>query len=63
MAFITSCFSAFIYGWRGNSLQGLEKASSRQVSADRKMRNRLSEKQIDEMVDESFPASDSPTTY
>ncbi|MBI1275149.1 hypothetical protein GC177_04170 [bacterium] len=62
MAFITSCFSAFMDGWRSHP-SNLQKTPSRLVSAERKMRNRLSEKQVDEMVDESFPASDAPTTY
>lgn len=30
---------------------------------DRKLRNNLSEKQVDEMVEDTFPASDPPSTY
>ena len=30
---------------------------------DRKLRENLSEKKIDKMVEDSFPASDPPSTY
>ncbi|ESQ84874.1 MULTISPECIES: hypothetical protein [unclassified Asticcacaulis] len=33
------------------------------LRGDRKIRNNLDEHQIDSMVDDSFPASDPPSTY
>lgn len=33
------------------------------VAEERKMREKLSERQIDKMVESSFPASDPPSTY
>jgi hypothetical protein len=33
------------------------------IHADRRVRDRLTEKQIDKMVADSFPASDPPSTY
>jgi len=33
------------------------------VHADKEVRAHLSEKQIDNMVEDSFPASDPPSTY
>ncbi|MBX3487226.1 MAG: hypothetical protein KF798_04920 [Candidatus Paracaedibacteraceae bacterium] len=34
-----------------------------QVHADEKMRENMSEQQIDDMVKDSFPASDPPSTH
>jgi hypothetical protein len=34
-----------------------------QAYKDRKLREHLSERQIDKMVEDSFPASDPPSTY
>lgn len=34
-----------------------------QARLDKKLRNHLSERQIDKMVEDSFPASDPPSTY
>jgi hypothetical protein len=46
--------NAFMEGWRsGNSVHKPEK----------RLRENLSEKQIDEMVEDSFPSSDPPSTY
>lgn len=39
------------------------KASVHQAQIDRKLRENLTEKQIDKMVEDSFPASDPPSTY
>ena len=33
------------------------------IHADKKLRDALSERQIDKMVEDSFPASDPPSTY
>lgn len=33
------------------------------IHADKELRNHLSEEQVDEMVEESFPASDPPSNY
>ena len=33
------------------------------LNAEKKLRQRLTEKQIDKMIADSFPASDSPSTY
>lgn len=74
MAFITTCIRSFVDGWRSvsaddsthhddNKRNKLIKAPARQAKADRTMRDQLSEKQVDNMVQDSFPASDSPTTY
>ncbi|MDI7775343.1 hypothetical protein [Asticcacaulis sp. EMRT-3] len=50
-------FKSFIDGLKGKPTR---KACLR---ADKKMRDNLDEGQIDEMVDESFPASDPPASY
>ncbi len=34
-----------------------------QIHADEKMRENMSEQQIDDMVEDSFPASDPPSTH
>lgn len=46
---------AFYYGWRS--------AARISCREDKKMRENLSERQIDKMVEASFPASDPPSTY
>jgi hypothetical protein len=37
--------------------------SNSQLQQDKKLREELTEKQIDKMVMDSFPASDPPSTY
>lgn len=48
---------AFIEGWNNQTLH------KHCVHADKEMREQLSERQIDKMVADSFPASDPPSTY
>lgn len=48
---------AFIEGWNNQTLH------KQCVHADKKLRKRMSERQIDSMVADSFPASDPPSTY
>jgi len=33
------------------------------IRKDKRLRNHMSERQIDKMVEDSFPASDPPSTY
>jgi len=40
-----------------------EKSKKNIDKKSREMRERLTEKQIDKMIDDTFPASDSPSTY
>jgi len=47
--------SGFIDGWRGGS--------ARPVQEDKQLREKMSERKIDKMVSDSFPASDPPSTY
>jgi hypothetical protein len=50
---IREVIDAFMDGWRSTQFHHEEK----------ELRENLSEKQIDNMVDDSFPASDPPSTY
>jgi len=44
--------------------EGFTHVSRKQcIRAEKKMREHLSEDQIDDMLDDSFPASDPPSTY
>jgi hypothetical protein len=44
--------------------EGFGRVSRKQcIHAERKMRASLSEKKIDLMIEDSFPASDPPSTY
>ncbi|MDP9128098.1 MAG: hypothetical protein M3N08_07570 [Pseudomonadota bacterium] len=38
-------------------------AAQTQASAEKELRESLSEKEIDTMIEDSFPASDPPSTY
>jgi hypothetical protein len=49
--------SAFKEGWKS---QG---AKRKALHEDKMLRESLSEKQIDKMLQDSFPASDPPSTY
>lgn len=51
---------AFTEGW----ISGKAHMSRTQaIRSDKKIRENMSEKQIDKMVKDSFPASDPPSTY
>ena len=42
---------------------GLNKIATPQCRKDKSLRDRMSEDQLDCMIDDSFPASDPPSTY
>jgi len=44
-------------------INGPEQAGGYFNLEDKKLRNSLSEQQIDKMVEDTFPASDPPSTY
>lgn len=50
---------AFIEGW----LSGAPKPRKEVLEEDKALRDQLSNKQVDKMVADSFPASDPPSTY
>ena len=45
------------------SIQKLHHSSQGYVHTDKKLRDELDEKQMDKMLKDSFPASDTPSTY
>jgi len=55
---VLTLYRSFMDGWMNFH------TSFRQcVYADKKLREHLSECQIDKMIEDSFPASDPPSTY
>jgi hypothetical protein len=55
MSAVLNFMDSFFEGWSAVAMA--EKIK------ERKLREKLSEKQVDEMVADSFPASDPPSTY
>lgn len=53
MRFLVSIAKAFYEGFRSGHL----------CRRERKMRENMSEKKVDRMIEDSFPASDPPSTY
>ena len=49
--------------WRGFAENPACISHQECICADKTMRTALSERQIDEMIEDSFPASDPPSTY
>lgn len=56
-------YPAMAFGMAAMSLLCLHRRERSQARLDRKLRMHLSERQIDKMVEDSFPASDPPSTY
>ncbi|HEU5047272.1 MAG TPA: hypothetical protein VFT64_05440 [Rickettsiales bacterium] len=52
---ILKFISDFIDGWKGGSVKPIQE--------DKQLRHKMSERKIDKMVSDSFPASDPPSTY
>ncbi len=52
-----SFYKSFVDGWHCFT------HSKKCASEDKKMRENMSEKQVDRMINDSFPASDPPSTY
>ncbi len=49
--------------WEGLTTSEESLAAQTQASAEKELRESLSEKEIDTMIEDSFPASDPPSTY
>lgn len=60
---IIACAAFSAVGLLAGLLAGASQEGKAQVRRDREMREHLSERQIDKMVEDSFPASDPPSTY
>jgi len=56
MNIITHLTHEFMRGWK-------EEGHKRHSAEDKKLRDNLKEHQVDNMVIDSFPASDPPSTY
>ena len=56
---LVNLLSAFCRGLR----PGINITRRQCLHDEKKLRDRLKEKQIDKMVEDSFPASDPPSTY
>jgi hypothetical protein len=44
-------------------VDGLKNGAPKSRGKDKKQRENMSEKQVDKMIKDSFPASDPPSTY
>jgi hypothetical protein len=57
---------AFIDGWKsasGSDADSLHLSGKRAKKQEKELRDNLTEKEIDKMVADSFPASDPPSSY
>ncbi len=50
---------AFMQGWYARTYNNVQQSHHQ----EKQMRNELEEQQVDHMVEDSFPASDPPSTY
>jgi hypothetical protein len=57
MATLSDLLYGFMDGWKAQS------SKHHLEEEDKALRDQLDEDQVDEMVEESFPASDPPSTY
>ncbi len=60
MSNISQVMSCFFQGWRCGGGKMKRQAA---IKKDKELRDNLSEKQIDHAIEDSFPASDPPSTY
>jgi hypothetical protein len=49
--------------WQGLMFRPALSSRKQCIHADKELREHLSDRQIDKMVEDSFPASDPPSTY
>lgn len=57
---LSQVVNCFMQGWRCGGGKMHRKDA---VKQDKRLRDNLSEKQIDHAIEDSFPASDPPSTY